>query len=304
MYHGLRLAVVVPAYNEADRIADTLRGIPAYVDEIIVIDDASQDGTSQAVPANERAGLSLVRHDRNRGVGAAIATGYRLALKRGCDVAVVMAGDGQMDPTDLPALLAPIVAGRADYSKGNRFAHADLRLAMPPLRRVGNLLLSWLSRVASGYFHLFDSQCGFTAATQAILRRIDLDALYPRYGYPNDLLARLAVVGARVEDVPVRPIYGPAWRSGIRLHTAIYPVLFVVVRSWLWRLWQQALRRRPLDQQTDVWPHGSLETPARLASSLPSLGRVAQFPDADRSQGDSSSSSAKSSAGSSRAPRV
>jgi len=301
VYHGLRLAVVVPAYNEADRIADALRGIPSYVDEVIVVDDASRDATSASAGACGRSGLLILRHDQNRGVGSAIATGYRQALKRGCDVAVVMAGDGQMDPADLPALLAPIVAGRADYSKGNRFAHAELRSAMPPLRRVGNTLLSLLSRAASGYWHVFDSQCGFTAATQAILRRVDLDRLYPRYGYPNDLLARLWVAGARVEDVPVRPIYGPAWRSGIGLHTAIYPVLFVVVRSLIWRLWQQAQPRN--SRAASAWPSLPLEPPTQPAAPQPVAGRFAQFPDGERSHGDSSSSSVKSSAGSSRAPR-
>lgn len=298
MYHGLRVAVVVPAYNEADRIRTTVRGVPDYVDRIIVVDDASRDATSAAARQTTRSGLSVLRHEQNRGVGAAIVTGYRAALQHGCDVVVVMAGDGQMDPQDLPALLAPIVAGQADYSKGNRFAHAELRSAMPPLRRVGNTLLSLLSRVSSGYWHVFDSQCGFTAATGTILARIDLDEIYPRYGYPNDLLARLAVAGARVEDVPVRPIYGPAWRSGIRLHTAIYPVLFVVVRSLIWRLWQQA-RVRP-----QAWPQAPLERPSQGAAPGPARHHRTQFPDADCSHGDTSSSSVRSSAGSSRAPRM
>jgi glycosyltransferase involved in cell wall biosynthesis len=301
VYHGLRLAVVVPAYNEADRIAATVSGIPAYVDEVIVVDDASQDATFVAARQAARGGLLVLRHPQNRGVGAAIATGYREALGRGCDVAVVMAGDGQMDPADLPALLAPIIAGRADYSKGNRFAHAELRSAMPALRRVGNTLLSLLSRAASGYWHVFDSQCGFTAATGNILERIDLDGLYPRYGYPNDLLARLAVAGARVEDVPVRPIYGPTWRSGIGLHTAIYPVLFVVLRSLLWRLWQQARARSQPDAR--LWPGVSIDGGSPPAVHLAAARGAAQFPDGDRSHGDSSSSSVSSSAGSSRAPR-
>lgn len=283
MYHGLRLAVVVPAYNEADRIAATLAGIPDYVDLVIVVDDASQDATADRAEESGRENLCVLRHPHNRGVGAAISSGYRLALGRGCDVAVVMAGDGQMDPADLPALLRPIVRGEADYSKGNRFAHAEILLAMPKLRLLGNVVLSLLSRAASGYWGIFDSQCGYTAVTGRALRSIDLEGLYPRYGYPNDLLARLQVAGMRVVDVPVRPIYGPAWRSGIGLRTAIYPVLFVVVRSLLWRV-GQGLRGRGVGR-------------------LPLLSRP-QPPEGDLSQGDSSSSSARSSAGSSRAPRV
>ena len=281
MYHGLRLAVVVPAYNEADRIAATLAGIPDYVDLVIVVDDASADATAERAGSSGRPNLHVLRHPHNCGVGAAISSGYRLALQRGCDVAVVMAGDGQMDPADLPALLQPIVAGEADYSKGNRFAHAEILRAMPRLRLLGNVVLSLLSRAASGYWQIFDSQCGYTAVTQRALRAIDLDRLYPRYGYPNDLLTRLSVAGLRVVDVPVRPIYGPDWRSGIGLKTAIYPVLFVVLRSLLWRQLQRLRRAAP-----------------------PRLSGLPQLPDGERSQGDSSSSSAKSSAGSSRAPRM
>ena len=125
-----------------------------------------------------------------------------------------MAGDGQMDPRDLPALLAPIAAGDADYVKGNRFLHPDVWTAMPASRIVGNVLLSAATRVTSGYRHVFDSQCGYTAIHRRALAAIDLDALLPRYGYPNDLLSRLRVAGVRVVDVPVRPIYGEHWRSG------------------------------------------------------------------------------------------
>lgn len=289
MYHGLRLAVIVPAYNEADRIATTLAGIPDYVDLVVVIDDASRDATAERAQDCRRENLCVLRHPQNRGVGAAIGSGYRLALSRGCDVAVVMAGDGQMDPADLPALLRPIVRGEADYSKGNRFAHAEIWLAMPKLRLLGNIVLSLLSRAASGYWQIFDSQCGYTAVTSQALRAIDLDRLYPRYGYPNDLLTRLAVAGMRVVDVPVRPIYGPGWRSGIGLLTAIYPVLFVVLRSFLWR-WLRLLSGRSAGR-------------GQISGRLAPLARP-QLPEGERSQGDSSSSSVKSSAGSSRAPRM
>ena len=167
------------------------------------------------------------------------------ALEREADVVAVMAGDGQMDPGDVPLLLAPIVAGRADYVKGNRFAYPEVLWTMPRARLLGNVALSLLTRLTSGYRRLFDSQCGFTAVTRATLLALDLDGLFPRYGYPNDLLARLRVAGARVVDVPVRPIYGPMWRSGITLRTAIYPVLYVVVRSLLWRKWAERRASRP-----------------------------------------------------------
>ena len=189
-------------------------------------------------------GVEVLRHLQNRGVGAAVATGYRRALLLNSDVAVVMAGDGQMDPADVPSLIEPIVDGRADYVKGNRFAHSEVWQTMPRLRLVGNVVLSLLTRITAGYPRMFDSQCGFTAATRRALLSIDLDGLFPRYGYPNDLLARLWVGRVRVQDVPVRTIYGRTWRSGISLRTAIYPVLFVALRALPWRLWARWRRRQ------------------------------------------------------------
>ena len=243
MYKGLRVAVVVPAYNEADNLPSTLATIPDYVDHILVVDDGSVDMTSSVAAEHARPGVEVLRHFHNQGVGAAVATGYRRAMDLDSDVAVVMAGDGQMDPADLPKLLAPIVEGQADYVKGNRFAYQEVWQTMPRLRLVGNIALSLLTRLTAGYPRMFDSQCGFTAVTNRTLHAIDLDGLFPRYGYPNDLLARLWVGGARVLDVPVRTIYGSAWRSGISLRTAIYPVLFVALRALPWRLWTRMRRR-------------------------------------------------------------
>ncbi|HEY3355987.1 MAG TPA: glycosyltransferase family 2 protein [Polyangia bacterium] len=235
MYRGLEVAVVIPAFNEAAKIGPTLRSVPGFVDRVIVVDDASGDATRRTAQRSRRRGLEIVSHPRNRGVGAAIATGYRRALAHGADVAVVMAGDGQMDPADMPALLDPISEGRADYTKGNRFRFRSVWRVMPFWRLIGNIILSLLTKLTSGYFKLFDSQCGYTAVAARGLRRLDLDRLFPRYGYPNDVLARLRVAGCRVLDVPVRPVYGAAWRSGIRLRTAIYPIAYVLLRSLVWR---------------------------------------------------------------------
>lgn len=243
MYRHLRVAVVVPAYNEAGKIAATVTTIPEFVDHIIVVDDASTDGTGDIARGARAEPVEVIRHAENRGVGGAIATGYRRALAIGADVAVVMAGDGQMDPADLPGLLAPIADGTADYVKGNRFLHPELWSVMPKTRIVGNLLLSAATRVTSGYTHVFDSQCGYTAIHRRALEAIDLDVLWTRYGYPNDLLSRLNVAGVRVVDVPVRPIYGANWRSGINLGTALHPIPWVLLRSWGTRLAAQARKR-------------------------------------------------------------
>src|SRR5687768_6201940 len=181
MYRGLRIATVVPAFNERRAIAATVETMPAFVDDILVIDDASRDDTAVLATQTLRSGVEVIRHPHNRGVGAAIVTGYRRALAIGADVAVVMAGDGQMDPDDLPALLAPIADGSADYVKGNRFKHPAIWRTMPASRIVGNVLLSAATRVTSGYRHVFDSQCGYTAIHRDALARIELDALWTRY---------------------------------------------------------------------------------------------------------------------------
>jgi glycosyltransferase involved in cell wall biosynthesis len=249
MYRHLRIAVVIPAYNESRKIAATVASVPGTVDHIFVVDDASTDGTQlQALAAAQRRSapdrVEVLRHDQNRGVGAAIATGYRRALAVAADVAVVMAGDGQMDPRDLPALLAPIASDEADYVKGNRFMHPAIWTTMPPSRIVGNVLLSAATRVTSGYGHIFDSQCGYTAIHRRALASIDLDAVWARYGYPNDLLSRLRVAGVRVVDVPVRPIYGEHWKSGINFGTALHPIPWVLLRSWGTRLATQLRNAR------------------------------------------------------------
>jgi glycosyltransferase involved in cell wall biosynthesis len=247
MFRGAKIVVVIPAYNEADKLVATLRSVPGFVDHILVVDDASRDATGAvAARASRRSSgrggrrtIEILTHPRNRGVGAAITTGYQRALALGADATAVMAGDGQMDPADLPRLLAPVVAGAADYAKGNRFAWPGGWRAMPFHRAAGNVALSLLTRVASGYYRIFDSQCGYTVASRRALQAIDPaapGAVFARYGYPNDMLGRLRLAGARVVDVPVRPIYGASWRSGIRVRRVVVPLLFILLRSFLRRL--------------------------------------------------------------------
>jgi len=248
VHRELRIAVVIPAFNERTKIVDTVATVPDFVDDIVVVDDASLDDTSQQAQHAARGrgrptSVEVIRHAENRGVGGAIITGYRRALALGADVAVVMAGDGQMDPRDLPALLDPIARGDADYVKGNRFLHPAVWTTMPASRIVGNVVLSAATRVTSGYRHVFDSQCGYTAIHRSALVGIDLDLLFPRYGYPNDLLSRLHIANMRVVDVPVRPIYGEHWRSGINVGTALHPIPWVLLRSWSHRLAAQVRRR-------------------------------------------------------------
>jgi glycosyltransferase involved in cell wall biosynthesis len=237
MYRSQRISVVIPAFNECQKIVETVATVPDLVDDVIVVDDCSTDDTSaQAILAAQRrtrpSGVEVIRHAENRGVGAAISTGYRRSLAIGADIAVVMAGDGQMDPDDLPALLEPIVSGAAGYVKGNRFLHPEIWSAMPATRIFGNVLLSAATKLTSGYRHVWDSQCGYTAISRDALTAVPIDELFPRYGYPNDMLSRLHVAGIAVTDVPVRPIYGDHWKSGINLGTVVHPIPWVLLRSW------------------------------------------------------------------------
>ena len=242
MLEDAQIAIVVPAYNEARHIAQTLRGIPAYVDRIVVIDDGSADGTAELARAVGDARVQVVRHAHNRGVGAALKTGYALAFAAGADVVAVMAGDGQMHPDDLRALLAPVLDGQADYAKGDRLSHPLARTHMPRTRYVGNHLLSALTRLTTG-LKVRDSQCGYTALSRRALDRLSLERLWDGYGYPNDLLGALGLSRSRVCDVVVRPVYGSEV-SGIGWRHALVVIPFVLLRIALRRL-DGALTRVP-----------------------------------------------------------
>lgn len=243
-----QIAVIVPAYNEARHIAGTLRSVPAFVDHIVVVDDGSTDGTAAiaAVVADADARVQVVRHSNNRGVGAALKTGYARAFDAGAEVVAVMAGDGQMDPDDLPALLQPVLSGAADYVKGDRLSHPDARARMPLLRFIGNHVLSALTRVCVGV-RVRDSQCGYTALGRRALARVQMHELWNGYGYPNDLLGLLCAGGAPVRDIVVRPVYGNE-RSGIGLRHALLVIPFLLGRAWLRRV------RRRLPRMADLAP--------------------------------------------------
>ncbi len=228
MWREARIGVVIPAYNEERLLRRTLQGVPDYVDTVCVVDDASSDATADVARKHADPRIEVIRHPQNRGVGAAIVTGYQALLAKNVDVMVVMAGDNQMDPMDLPALLEPVVSGRADYAKGNRFVHQERR-RMPRLRRWAGGVLSLMTRGATG-LGIDDTQCGYTALRSGAAWGLPLTELWPRYGYPNDLLGMLAARGQRVVDVPVRPIYADE-QSGIRPWHALV-VAKVIVRRW------------------------------------------------------------------------
>jgi glycosyltransferase involved in cell wall biosynthesis len=230
---GARVVVVVPAYDERPRIGRVVRTMPSWVDRIIVVDDASRDGTADTARAASDPRVEVLAHAVNRGVGASIVTGYRRALQ--CtfepnDAIAVMAGDAQMDPSDLEAVVSPVATGRAGYVKGNRFAWPGARRLMPMTRWAAGQVLSGLTSFAIKA-PIHDSQCGYTALSREACQRLDLEALWPRYGYPNDLLAQLARRGIVIFETPVRPVYADEV-SRLRPRHGI-TVLWLVGRAWL-----------------------------------------------------------------------
>jgi glycosyltransferase involved in cell wall biosynthesis len=236
MLEGKRVGVVVPAHDEEKLIATTLRGIPAFVDRIYVVDDGSRDATVERARELGDPRIEILAHDRNRGVGAAIVTGYKRAHDEGLDVACVMAGDNQMDPADLEQLVLPVVRGELDYAKANRLVTGEAWTLIPRTRYLGNAVLSMLTKIASGYWHVADSQSGYTALSKRMLDELDLDRVYTGYGFPNDFLVHLNVWNARVRDFPSRPIYGVGEKSGIRYRHVVPRISWLLVKGFFWRL--------------------------------------------------------------------
>ena len=243
MFEGKRVGVVVPAYDEEALIGATLGGIPPLVDRIIVVDDGSSDSTADRAQATGDRRVEVITHEQRGGVGAATVTGYRRALAEGMDVVVVMNGDNQMDPEDLSKLVAPVARGELDYAKANRLATGQAWQLIPKTRFFGNAILSMLTKVASGYWHVADSQSGYTVVSREMLELLDLDHIYTNYGFPNDMLVHLNVWNARVRDFPSRPIYGVGERSNMRYRHVVPRIAWLLVRGFFWRLWEKYVKR-------------------------------------------------------------
>ena len=237
MYKGKKIGVVVPAYNEEWFIKSVINTMPDFVDKIYVVNDASTDDTYEIVSniTRQNGRLAVITHEENRGVGAAIVTGYKKCLEEGMDIAVVMAGDNQMDPAQLPNLLTPIAEGNADYAKGDRFSTRKHLQGMTRWRRFGNWLLRWLTRIASGNYKIMDPQNGYTAITRKALKQINMDSVYPWYGYCNDILVKLSVASVRIYEVPMPARY-QGEKSKINYRTYIPKVSGLLLRDFLWRL--------------------------------------------------------------------
>ena len=231
------LAVVIPCYRVVTAIQAVITSLPAQVQYIIVVDDASPDQTAQVVEqlaaVDER--IILLRHTHNQGVGGAMLTGFRKALELGAEVVVKVDGDGQMDAAHLPALVAPILAGQADYTKGNRFRDFQALQRMPAIRRFGNMALGFLTKAATGYWNLFDPTNGYVAIHGRVLAQLPLARIDRTYFFETSMLANLYLLGAVVKDVPMPARYGKE-TSNLSVRRSLLEFPWKLLRTLIRRL--------------------------------------------------------------------
>jgi glycosyltransferase involved in cell wall biosynthesis len=232
MYKGFRIAVVMPIHDEENHIARAIARVPAFVDEIVAIDDGSFDATWQRLAEIKDPRVIKLRHRKNSGVGAATKTGYKYCLQTDVDFIAVMDGDGQMDGGDLSRLMDCAIE-RSDYVKGNRFLSQTIS-CMPLARFIGNKFFSFLTRRAASFVDSLDAQCGYTVIRRAALKRLNLSLLYDRYGFPNEMFFAVCRAGLKVESVPVRTVYDDEV-SGINPFTAVPVIGYLILRSYLRR---------------------------------------------------------------------
>ena len=235
MYHSKTVGVVVPACNEEVLICRVIQTMPDYVDRVYIVDDCSTDNTVAKARSCSDPRVIVIHHLKNKGVGAAIVSGYRQGLKDNMDLVAVMAGDNQMEPLELPRLLDPVVKKTADYAKGDRLSDPFLTKGMSRWRKFGNYLLTRLTRISSGYWYLQDPQNGYTVISGEALSRLDLAKIYPGYGYCNDFLTKLNVLGLSVTDIPIPARYGEE-QSKIKYGRYIKKVSLLLLRNFAWRI--------------------------------------------------------------------
>ena len=236
-YARFKIAVVIPAFRVEKEIQAVLSGIPGFVRRIIVVDDASPDSSAELVTAAAKRDkrITLIRHAKNQGVGGAVVTGFKKALEYECEIVVKVDGDGQMDPKHIPDLIAPLIAGEADYTKGNRFRDFNSLGQMPFIRRIGNLGLSFLSKAATGYWNIFDPTNGYFAIRADVLAQLPLDKLDQGYFFETSMLSRLYLLSACVQDVTIPAKYGNE-SSSLSIRRALFEFPLKLTRTLLRRL--------------------------------------------------------------------
>ena len=242
MYRDLKVGIAVPAYNEEKLVGRVIETMPDFVDLIVVVDDCSSDRTSEVSESYLEAQgdrLVVIRHKKNTGVGGAISTAYKYAYANGMDVVAVMAGDAQMAPEELPVILDPITDKEADYTKGNRLADETVWRTMPRFRLFGNHLLSLLTKIASGYWHITDSQAGYTALSRNAIEKLNLDNLSRGFHFENSVLVHLNILGLRVVNVPITPVYGIGEKSSIVVWKAGIEMAWYLLNAFIKRIWKK-----------------------------------------------------------------
>lgn len=239
MYKNQKIAVVIPAYNEQLLLPETIKGLPEYIDKIIVINDCSTDNTKEVInkfmESDNR--IIAINHETNKGLGQSLIDGYVRSLELDIDITVIMAGDNQMDPNDLPSLLDKIIIDGFDYVKGNRLLHQNINV-MPRYRFLGNSILTILTKFATGYYFSMDPQCGYTAIKNKVLSKIPINKMTKGYGYNADILCMLNIQGFMVSDVEVKPIYDRE-KSKINLWKYIPSTSNLLVKLFFKRIWQR-----------------------------------------------------------------
>ena len=222
-FESYKVVIIIPAYRVERDIKNVLHSLPDYIKHILVVDDASPDSTADVITAlyNSDMRLSLIRHSHNQGVGGAMISGFKKALELGAQIVIKIDGDGQMDSAYIPALITPLIQGKADYTKGNRFRDFSSLQNMPFIRRIGNLGLSFLTKAATGYWNIFDPTNGFFAIRAEILAQLPLEKIDERYFFETSMLANLYLLNAFVLDVPIPAKYGNE-----KSHLSIYRTLF------------------------------------------------------------------------------
>ena len=243
MYKQNKIAVVVPAYNEELLISETLAGMPAFVDLIFVINDASKDNTLQRINSQKKidARIIVINHEFNKGLGQSLIDGYLASRDSDTQITAIMAGDNQMHPDDLTSLLDKIIDEGFVYVKGNRLLHHDIS-KMPHYRLIGNSILTILTKFATGYYSLMDPQCGYTAINNDVLAYIPIQKMTRGYGYNADILCMLNIHGFQVTDCEVRPVYDRE-QSKIKLWKYIPKVSWLLIRLFFRRLWGRYIVR-------------------------------------------------------------
>lgn len=256
MYKDRRVAVVIPAFNAARHIAHVVRGIPSFIDHIIVVEDGGTDDTGKIVQELIEPRLTVVHHAVNQGVGGAMVSGFRAAMEHLADMVVKMDADGQMDPAFLPALLDPLVSEDYLYTKGNRFLCEEHVRAMPRIRLAGNFCLTFLSKLASGYWHVFDPVNGYTAIATTMLRKLPLHRLARGYFFESDMLIQLNVFRARVKDIAIPPRYGDE-HSSMHLSRVLVTFPLYLFKGFWYRIYERHVLRE-FSPVAVFWILGSL----------------------------------------------